>query len=91
MFSFSATDVYGLIIDQFQSRHILFGYSFNCFCFFVFFVFLFFCFFVFLFFCYFVFLFFLFFCYLLSPFVYLFIDVLPKTSFSPFWHRLGPL
>ena len=64
MFSFSATDVYGLIIDQFQSRHILFGYSFNCFCFFVFFVFLFFCFFVFfvfLFFCYFVFLFFCFF------------------------------
>ena len=70
VFSFSATNVYGFIIDQFQSRHILFGYSFNCFCFF----------FV-----------FLFFCYLLSPFVYLFIDVLPKTSFSPFWHRLGPL
>ena len=70
VFSFSATNVYGFIIDQFQSRHILFGYSFNCF--FFFFV-------------------FLFFCYLLSPFVYLFIDVLPKTSFSPFWHRLGPL
>ena len=36
VFSFSATNVYGFIIDQFQSRHILFGYSFNCFCFFAF-------------------------------------------------------
>ena len=66
VFSFSATNVYGFIIDQFQSRHILFGYSFNCFCFFV--------------------------IYSLLLFIYsLNIDVLPKTSFSPFWHRLGPL
>ena len=66
VFSFPATNVYGFIIDQFQSRHILFGYSFNCFCFFV--------------------------IYSLQLFIYsLNIDVLPKTSFSPFWHRLGPL
>ena len=69
VFSFSATNVYGFIIDQFQSRQILFGYSFNCFFFFCFFV-----------------------IYSLQLFIYsLNIDVLPKTSFSPFWHRLGPL